>query len=650
MDSYYFEDDDDPYAPLQSQQQQQQHHSLQCSNCGGTDFYQDDETTMDVCATCNLESQQSQPAGEMTLDEVAVLAAKNKGGTFQTRKPHKRRKFVSEKIKQPLEELDASVSLPDLETCVSAFQQVLHECAERLVVLVGWTDSNNSNHTAARNVLRRTLRKLWSDYLIAWRDGAQHYGRMYPKIRFSLRDAFLPAQHLGMILNTLSYVGIQKSRQELTVAAATREEDTDDGRIDADDTRVDTHHVPLPDDDIQSNPDQEFDATTDRRNHPAAALDKTSFAKQELRKKRLQKALGSRNSKIMFLLGSHNNYQAKEYYDAALGPHAQPSMTMAAALLWLSIYRAGVTASQMVHWIRSGALPLLNSFGLIQQQSAALRSIASFFQMYAPPTTTQLEIAATQLAVACRLRNDADLTMHDRLSSLRFVTDKNVCVVVAQLVADLHLGQGVCDRCLSLMGICNTTNSAQEDEDDAAIPRCKLQRTEDVVALIALACFLDPEWRTWKYVRPKMTTTDRFVPWSEEQVGLVTNGASMQAYLDFMEESVLINKEAVIPELVESFKNDGNTRQTSLLEISIDDKEADQDESHPVQPSRFAGGLLLEQQQPLRTDLYRQYQIVRDASTLEFKDPKRQILIECLAHATHLEPVVVQASLNKLME
>ena len=250
----------------QQQQQQQQQHVFACTNCGSTDFYYDAVAGRDVCQDCFTQQsqQQSQEAAEhqqqqhhpssqlLDFEDVMELAAKTRGGTLITttttataatsRKKRKRSTTTTigqqqqqTTTKQPLEELDQSVPLPDLETCLEAFTHILKVCTRLLARRIGQQQQRRRLSTTAaataveeeqqqqqqqqhlvETSLLQTVQQLWVAYLCAFGHGAEYYGRLCPEMRISLRDAFCAysGRHRTMILAHLTYRAEQEIRRE----------------------------------------------------------------------------------------------------------------------------------------------------------------------------------------------------------------------------------------------------------------------------------------------------------------------------------------------------------------------------------------------------------------------------------------------------
>lgn len=162
-----------------------------------------------------------------------------------------------------------------------------------------------------------------------------------------------------------------------------------------------------------------------------------------------------------------------------------------------------------------------------------------------------------------------------RRVEVRFWPVSSVPLILAQIVASVGLDQAVLDRALIMAGFSlddpakverrkrreSSIQSAKdslaigsktrkrrrkpEDEveaspDPAKIPVVvqaeQLTRMDELLGLIAIACQLDPRWRTWTYCFPNEVTPA--VPWNESQFRLLSNGPALNSYLDFIEQHV----------------------------------------------------------------------------------------------------------------
>ena len=615
-----------------SQQEQLQ---FVCDNCGGTECYLDDATGRDVCALCFTESQQSQsqqllsqPGADTVADfeDVVALAARHAGGRIRQQKRSTKKKQQQQaasgetrRYKQPLEEVDRSVPLPDLSVCLRGMQRVLQTCVDRAVAQVeamelvveqhptrtagANNDSDNdddddddwdgveaqqeeplfvessasqSRQQEYRDAAREMIQSLWKSYLRAWADGAEHYGAMYPHVRFCFRDLFLVSMHASLVV-----------RRQLVhqVATTIKQEEIDEpfGRL------------PRRDGDASDDSSSDHDGDDDNDEDEEDPKDKSENVKKEMG--------GIRLGAMRKIVAAHTSFRnPMGYKEAAL--YLRPSMHMAAALIWMALTKnkkaslaaAPVTSHDVCRWIATGKLPLMTAFHslLSPKLQKRLQPVSTFFRIDKPLLPCELEAMAINLCVACRLRktpklvnedgedsgdedddsSDASSTATGKASKqsapqassdndgdnrsneltapaivvkkrkrqrVRFWSVADLPRIMAQLVADAGMDQNVLDRSLVLAGYSLEGPSPRRhrkqlrppppDEPSSRRPSSGSEKTrndtaaekpltnlsdhlsrlptlvepealtcaEEVLALIAIACQLDPQWRTWKY-------------------------------------------------------------------------------------------------------------------------------------------------------
>ena len=94
---------------------------------------------------------------------------------------------------------------------------LLRLAVEKVVVLSGIANTSRSNSrnsggnntvssfdTTARDAMLATVKDIWFAYLESWQNAAEVYGRLYPEVRFSFRDAFLSTVQRGVVQRYLS--------------------------------------------------------------------------------------------------------------------------------------------------------------------------------------------------------------------------------------------------------------------------------------------------------------------------------------------------------------------------------------------------------------------------------------------------------------
>ena len=550
--SFYFDDE------LQSQQVGEE--GFVCANCGGTSSYPDANTGALCCDSCFTQSQVL-PDTELELEQVQALAARTNFGRVigTTVRRNKGATATTTTRRKPLEEFNTSTPFPSLIICIHGMQQVMKHCIEILSGLVG-VDSLHQVDT--------TVQSLWMSYLRAWTDGAEYYGKLHPEIRFSFRDYFLPPDHKTKIIKHLSHRAACAIRKE--------EEKKDSSEEGMSSARTRVAHEPHEErDDEKVRPDSNL---TKGHQRTIAHFRKSYH----------------RPTHLMWVYWDKGK---RGRLEAAL--MTAPSMRLVACLLWLGVSRAGVTLHHMLMWISNGALPLQNAFRhcLSEQEQAALANVSSFFRMTKLPTMKEMENLVCKLVVACGLKsfshlhgmpvskanpNNAVRVISERRKEARrrpdfsYVTPQTVPLLTERLIDDFGFDKQILARSFALMGI------LKEDPTKMWLPAPlqgarpeNLWSTAHVLAVIVVACKMTPGWETWVYPLPTgqhkdpikveenildcqeqervtkrrrtETAKNRFVPYNADNFRLLTNGPVMEGYLDYLEDTVLDEKEAIFP-------------------------------------------------------------------------------------------------------
>jgi hypothetical protein len=562
-------------STLASQSDTQQ--LFRCINCGSNESYYDDATGTDVCNSCFTQSQtavNSSQAAEADWEDVVGLAARTAGGQMIQQK-FRNGMRQSGRTKQSLEELDQSVPLPDTSACLKGMQCVLQKCAtiavmeilpklsqafnstksssmvelnddsddsmeherqvETISIILRTERSNNLLRAKLKSVLS-TVKELWLSYLQAWAAGAEFYGPKYPHIRFSFRDHFLARIHVSQIVRRYLPYQAKKYVQSVT-------ENHPDSEV-------------TPDIPISSGTMNDYDDEND--GEESVAETGNDIGCTAIRK----------------MVQNHNAHKRKGYMEAAL--FIRPSMTMVAALLWLALTKnrddimdVTVTCVDVCDWIATGKLPLLSAYQSLLPKSLQkqLRPIAAFFRMDHPIHPHQLEAMTDNLCVACRMLKQpivadcrpplvepAVVVKPGKVGDVRYWSVSKLPIIIARLVARAGLNQGVLDRTLQLAGfrgVSPVSLNLEEKKTDSIVatpevaaripmivPAERLSRMEELLGLIAIACQLDPQWRTWTYCLPKQEDplSSTIIPWNESEFRKLTNGLSFRNYLDFMNE------------------------------------------------------------------------------------------------------------------
>jgi hypothetical protein len=494
---------------------------------------------------------------------------------------------------QSLEQLDQSIPLPDTATCIAGFRHVLRQAVDHAVdQLLKQCNAHRDQATTTtiadvshfRNQIRGNAQDIWLRYLRTWSDAAQQYGNMYPFVRFCFRDFFLDKNQAYNLLRVhLPYrIDAQNLRKYKRNTADTTQDDDHPSEADQPRKRKTESSGPK--------------KRTKRTKNNETSNDAPNAGNSEASAKRNPREHSTRLTAIRLIVNLHTKRRRKNSHDCALV--TPPSMIMVAAITWLAILKqrtetmscSFITSSDVCHWIETGAIPLYSAFGSLLASSMdkrlceSLLPVASFFRLDRPITTDQIERTATLLCVVCRLRQQSIITDHlDDLETcvkpaykekdkdiplkvisnnesmksrhqrqqLRFWSLRNLPRILAGLVAQAGLGQDVLDRTLALVGLkkvfmsqdkqasTETEGKSTSTVEIQPIPVVRsadqLTTIEELLALIAIACQLDPEWRKWQYVLPKDSQI-HFVPWNESEFRLLRSGSSLESYLDFSEE------------------------------------------------------------------------------------------------------------------
>ena len=597
--SFYYDEDE--------QSDDNNEESFQCITCGSTDYYIESGGAL-CCSSCFTQSQQlTQESTELDVDEVQALAARTSTGRVLNRTPKKTGGAATNQERKPLEEYDKSTPFPNLITCIHGIQEVIKYCIEPLCNLVGLEDEMEQ--------VKKTVQKLWMSYMRAWTDGAEFYGKLHPEIRFSFRDYFLPTTYKTKVIKHLSHKAAQTVRAELDM---NQEEKKDDSMIEAD---AATSVAIMGSD--ESDDEDPKDWILPKRHQQSIQ----HFAK--------------RNHNPKSLMWMYWHYGKRGRLESAL--ITPPSMKLVACLLWLAVSRAGVTLNHVLQWMANGAIPLQNAFAhcLSEQEQKALIHVAAFFRISKLPTLNEMENTANKLVVACGLKSFSQLHGLPPVAARRpepiaskdtmtatipttdeikerpdfsYVTPHSVPLLTVRLIDDLGFGKEVLYRSLALMGI------LRDPPQDLWLPAPLLgalpknvATTAQVLAVIAVACRMTPGWETWVYPGPfgrdealksgraeKATKrrraeaeSSRFVPYNENNFQLLRNGPLVEGYLDYLEDVILDEKEAVFPRFRSTLHSPNqeatvaNSTEMERTEAVVQKPRAMKESRNPLRPERI---------------------------------------------------------------
>jgi hypothetical protein len=183
-----------------------------CIVCGSTDFYKTSSGET-CCSNCFTQSQVQTVQEELEFEDIDQLAGRNNrfsaGGYrhlgYTRGTSTGGRKYVC------FRDIDRSKPLPSLEQCLSAFQTVLKTAAVNICDLIGMT-------ATSRSAMLDCVKNIWFTYLSTWAEAADIYGAKYPRVRFSMRDAFLSYLQVHRLLIHLKYKANKRLEEISTIA------------------------------------------------------------------------------------------------------------------------------------------------------------------------------------------------------------------------------------------------------------------------------------------------------------------------------------------------------------------------------------------------------------------------------------------------
>ncbi len=441
-----------------------------------------------------------------------------------------------------------------------------------------------------QHALLNTVRDIWLSYCHAWSKGAEYYGPRYPTVRFSFRDLFCSIYQVShMVRRYIPHRIIQQQQQQQ------QQQQEEEGKLTGHPARTspatpDTTHSAFIKKECHDNSDDllEVDGTDVINEEEDDADDNEEDNGKEVDATKVQgpraKASKKKNSDIRYkaiqkVVRQHATRGRKMgYKEVAL--LIRPSMTLVAAMIHLAItkqhpqystFTVGITYIDVCDWIQTGKLPLRTAFRrlLTSELQQKLYAVRGFFGGPHPIRPAQLEVLCTQLCVACRLRiepkivdhndpkegpNRSSTTLHSlypavirnqnksKGDSIRPWEMSHLPYIIARLVAMAGLNQEILDRSLLLIGYQVAPHPSSRDmlRIPTIRPADQLSRIDELLAVVAIACQCDPQWRNWMYMLPESESeTASFIPWNESEMRLIRNGSSFEQYLNFVQENVL---------------------------------------------------------------------------------------------------------------
>lgn len=499
-----------------------------CPECSAVDNYYTNPVSGNcVCMVCKTEASNTQEEVELDVEEAVITAAKTRhGGLFRARKSQSKSRVVKTK---PLPNYAAP--LPTAQDCIAGVRCVLGQCIDivyQLAVSNGESDVNdcdNDGDNEKKKLLEETVQAFWLGYLRAWSDGAEHYGRIYPHMRFSFRDLFLfDGIQNRSVQNTL----VHKARQRLSAERIEQKANQDDDSAGRPSSSLDD----LEDEASEEGCDREegSDSEDDSERGEQSAISDSATYKDDPIASNTSKPQRDASSLPCFNRFVHSTMYTScvtlgamlrktvhkhaplAYREAAL--LAPPDMALLAAILWMSLVHSGlavVTVSEMYSWIRNGHLPLTNAFNLslTSELRSKLAAVASFFRVLPQCITTEaLESAAFKLVIAARMhRSKAPVVKKPYRHCIQLAWNpQTLPIVLTKMVFKANLKQNVLDRTLHLIGLHDYCCYLKPDLQGIQQQRARqivtpeyLTSTAELLALIGIAVQLDPRWRSWEY-------------------------------------------------------------------------------------------------------------------------------------------------------
>ncbi|KAL3935194.1 MAG: hypothetical protein SGBAC_009236 [Bacillariaceae sp.] len=561
--SFYFDDDDDDFYGSQGKSIKKDDDRFVCASCGGTESYMDETTGILTCTVCFTQSQNYVAPSQMEMDmEDAIgLAGRNRGGQLIAGGNRTRKR---KRPKKSFEEHDSTVRLPDTLQCIQGMQRILEESTRIVCRLVGEMDS-------FLHVLT-TVKDMWQAYLLSWKEGADHFAKLYPDVRFSFRDQFLDGFQRSALSKTLSYMAAKRLKQQImdeesqnvsTVANIGSSEKKDVENI-----------AVLPcEDDPKDGSEQAADVFPTSSQMESERSQMVQVICRHLKQKKGASHVGRKEGALML----------------------QPSMTMVVAILIVAVTPIGITMNQILRWVENGSLPLRNGFSLLRESDKEpLKTISSFFNLPTSPPVHLVERMVRNLHVACGfkqrriiLNTKTSRRVETSASKLhkpgRTMIPAHVPVIAASLVSDLGLSQQVLNYALSMMGKSivnehcdpNIAPVVGEFEKFWLPPPLKKARLDlildinKILAIIVVACKLIPGWENMTFDVPngassQDSSTKLAVPIAAGEFQYLKAGSAFDGYLDFFETQVLNSDEVVMPTFAKSLKTKPESQASTI--------------------------------------------------------------------------------------
>jgi len=551
-----------------------------CTTCGSSRFYRDTETDNLICSDCYTQSQTLSQRETIDLDDVF------------SKKSNLRRVRINRKPVSRDEDLDNSRPLPDLVTCLHACQLILKIMAVKSYTLAQvHTQDTKSSFDSDQEAFVNLVGVIWLRYLEAWKEAAIQLSDIFPEHRFSFRDYFLSSNLRGMIVKHLSARSMKdlmsdeslnrsqsssKGIQSIPIDNATRKrkrvtfDDSQQQGNDKNDTRINGE-----------NSDIKIDGKNEkkRRRHSTVRFYRPIYR--------------HRRSLLSRIPSKEGEMISKEC--AAL--QLEPSYSLFASIIYLAFIecKMGVSSFHIRSWLSNGSIPHGNAAYLLlpKEIQDRLDLVQNFFHQNFVPTSAIIEQQVDFLIIACRIHPlvnsnasvdsfakcqmqgfshvghyNKDISRYINRLGKEVTVERiipfidNIPLMTMRFVADLGLPQQILDYSLAIMGFFHQDKKFPSDKswlppilNSASAGR--IVSPVHILAVIVVACKMSPGWERWSiYLRSASSIDDetssdnssgvkrdksigqRFVPISQSHLNLVNNGALMDQYLNFLEESV----------------------------------------------------------------------------------------------------------------
>ncbi len=509
--------------------------TLVCSNCGSTNFYK--MNGLSYCNDCFTQSQMTQCNEELEYDDLKDLGY----GNYINNKARKsyRVNVRSNQLNSMVDKYGTSESLPTCDTCCELLQTVLIEACQCI--------SNTIATDIPLQHLHQRCKELWFSYLHSWQDAALSLQPLYPELRLSFRDFFLPTKVQLMLRRFISY---EKATQ------------TNNNKS--------TNNIFDDDDDVSKKSTWNKNTNSNAGDSSSSTSRKTTNTKEEEKKKKTRTVLRKRNlhTYLHTFLGKEGLYLSRQNPKKWKSKMAilaiSPSISfVCGTIIGLAIRTYGYDFIHLLAWAKRGIYPyLLNPLWNKQkkknndddndddddekeeEEDFCPKVLVDFFQPSYLPTPRYLAHQSHQLCKAL------GWNYNDKF-------ELNVPLFLGHIVNDLQMPQSTYDIALSLLNItpCTTTT---KDEDKKWLPapiidcftttikndeQQKLQyylSPTHIIAYLVVAIRMTPGWQNWKLhlkqdiVHGNETNQqERWIPWSDDQLNIVGNGPMFYDYVDF---------------------------------------------------------------------------------------------------------------------